>query len=145
MMEKIRKSIFINAPPSKVFGFMSDPKHLPEVWPSMVDVKNVHTKADGAHDYDWTYKMAGVRFHGHAETVEVKRDELRVVHNEKGIPSTFRWAFEPRDKGTEFIAEVEYEIPGKMLSHLAAPFVRRINEREAQMMLENTKEALETA
>jgi uncharacterized protein YndB with AHSA1/START domain len=143
MMEKIRKSIFIDAPPSKVFGYLSDPKHLPEVWPSMVEVANVHSKPDGANDYDWTYKMAGVKFHGHAETVEVKRDKLRVFHNEKGIPSTFRWAFEPHDKGTDFIAEVEYEIPGKVLGHLAAPFVRKINEREAQTMLENTKEAVE--
>ncbi len=143
MMERIRKSIFIDAPPSKVFGYLSDPRHLPDVWPSMVDVTNVHTKADGANDFDWTYKMAGVTFHGHAETLEVKRDELRVFRNEKGIPSTFRWAFEPHAKGTEFTAEVEYEIPGKVLGHLAAPLIRRINEREAQAMLENTKEAVE--
>jgi hypothetical protein len=30
-----------------------------------------------------------------------------------------------------------------VLGHLAAPFVRKINEREAQTMLENTKEAVE--
>ena len=142
-MEKIRRSIFIHAPPSEVFEYLSDPTHLPQVWPSLVEVSNVHMKPDGANDYDWTYKMAGMNFHGHSETVKVKRNSLRVCRNEKGIPSTFRWMFKPLDNGTEWSAEVEYEIPDKLLAGLTAPFVRRLNEREAQWVMENTKELLE--
>jgi uncharacterized protein YndB with AHSA1/START domain len=142
-MEKIKKTVFINAPPAKVFDYLSDPTHLPEVWPSMVDVSGVKTKPDGANAFDWTYKMAGVKFHGHSETVEVERNHRRVFRNEKGIPSTFRWTFEPHDKGTDFSAEVEYEIPGALLGRLAAPFLRRINEREADTMMENTRERME--
>ncbi len=38
---KIHKTITINAPVEKVFAFMNDPHHLPEIWPSMVKIKDV--------------------------------------------------------------------------------------------------------
>lgn len=144
-MEKIKKSIFIEAPPAKVFGYLADATHLPEVWPSMVEVSNVKTRSDGTpQSHDWTYKMAGAKFHGHTEYVEVQRDRLLVFENASGIPSKFRWTFEPRGNGTEFSSEVEYEVPGVLLSRVAAPFLRRLNEREADTMNQNTKERIES-
>ena len=32
---------------------------------SLVEVSRVEAKPDGAHSFDWTYKMAGLKFHGH--------------------------------------------------------------------------------
>jgi uncharacterized membrane protein len=142
-MEKIRRNMFIEAAPSKIFGWLSDPAHMLEIWPSMVEVSNVQTRPDGAQSYDWTYKMAGVKFHGHADTVEVQRDRLRIWRNASGIPSTFRHIFETRDNGTDFQVEVEYEIPGALLGRLAAPFLRRLNEREADTFIQNLKERME--
>jgi uncharacterized protein YndB with AHSA1/START domain len=142
-MEKIRKFTFIEAPPAKIFGYLTDATHLPEIWPSMVEVSNVQTKPDGAHSFDWTYKMAGVRFHGHSETIEVQRDRLRLVRNASGIPSTFRWTFEPRAEGTDLALEIEYEMPRQLLARLAAPFLRRLNDREADALVHNLKERME--
>lgn len=142
-MEKIRRNAFIEATPSKIFGWLSDPTHMPEVWPGLIEVSNVQTRPDGAQSYDWIYKMAGVKFHGHADTVEVQRDRLRIWRNASGIPATFRHVFEPRDNGTDFQVEVEYEIPGALLGRLAAPFLRRLNEREADTFIQNLKERME--
>jgi len=36
---KMNKSIFINAKVEKVFAYVEDPSNLPEVWPSMAEVK----------------------------------------------------------------------------------------------------------
>jgi uncharacterized protein YndB with AHSA1/START domain len=142
-MERIRKYAFIEAPPARIFGYLTEAAHLPEIWPSMVEVSNVQTKPDGAHSFDWVYKMAGVKFHGHSETVEVQRDRLRLVRNASGIPSTFRWSFEPRANGTDLGLEIEYEMPGQLLGRLAAPFLRRLNEREADTLVHNLKERME--
>lgn len=144
-MEKLRKYIFIEASPTKIFNYLTDAQHLPEIWPSMVEVSNLQTRPDGAHSFDWTYKMAGMKFHGHADTVEVQRDRLRLVRNASGIPSTFRWTFEARDGGTDLALEVEYEMPGKLLGRLAAPFLRRLNEREADTFVHNLKERMEVS
>jgi uncharacterized protein YndB with AHSA1/START domain len=142
-MEKIRKFAFIEAPPAKIFGYLTEAANLTEIWPSMVEVKNVQAKPDGAHSFDWTYKMAGVKFHGHCETIEVQRDRLRLDRNASGIPSTFRWTFDARDDGTDVALEVEYETPGQLLGRLAAPFLRRLNEREADSLVHNLKERME--
>ncbi len=142
-MEKITRNTFIDAAPSRIFGWLSDPMHMLEIWPSMVEVSNVEVKPDGSHSYDWTYKMAGMKFHGHSETIEVQRDRLRVWRNASGIPSTFRYSLEPRDNGTDFHLGVEYEIPGALLGRLAAPLLRRLNEREAETFVQNLKERME--
>ncbi len=142
-METIRKSIEIRAPVAEVFDHLSNAVNLLEIWPSMIEVKNQSIEPDGGHTFDWVYKMAGVHFHGHCETVQVERNRLRVDHNESGIPSTFRWEFEGQDDTTEVRLDVEYELPFPLLGRLAAPFLRRLNEREAQTLLENLKERME--
>ena len=145
-MERIKRTAFIEAPPTKVFGYLMDPKNLPEIWPSMVEVSNVKTKPDGTTESnDFTYKMAGVKFHGHTEFTDVERDRHIVWRSEGGIKSTIRWTFAPHGTGTDIIDEVEYELPASLLTRLAAPFVRRINEHEADACVQNLKARMETA
>jgi uncharacterized membrane protein len=142
-MPSFRKSIEIKAPISEVFDFMAAPEHLPEIWPSLIEVSNVEMKPDGGHSYDWVYKMAGMRFQGHSETTEVQKERLAVVKNEKGILSTFRWSYQGKNDRTEVTVEVDYEIPGAILGKLAEPFIRRLNEQEAETVLANLKARLE--
>ncbi|MGC3998815.1 MAG: SRPBCC family protein, partial [Anaeromyxobacter sp.] len=127
-MEKIQRSVMIDAPVERVYGYLTEPGHLPGIWPSMVEVHNTRVAAEGAHHFDWTYKMAGVRFHGHADTVEARQNALRVDRNEGGIPSTFRWQFAERGGATEVSLQVEYELP--TFGMLLAPIVKLANLHE---------------
>jgi uncharacterized protein YndB with AHSA1/START domain len=142
-MEKYKKSTFIEAPPAKIFDYLTDATHFTEIWPSMVEVSNAQARPDGAVEFDWVYKMAGLKFHGHSETLEVQRDRVRLMRNDGGIPSTFRWSFEQHDKGTDFSLEVEYEIPKTLLARLATPLLRRLNERDGDTLVHNLKERME--
>ena len=38
-MPKVMKSATINAPVERVFNYATDQTNMPEIWPSMVDVK----------------------------------------------------------------------------------------------------------
>ena len=142
-MATISKSISIKAPVDRVFAYLIHPEHLPEIWPSLVEVTHVKTKPDGAHSYDWLYKMAGIKFRGHAETVQVEHDKLVVVKNETGIPSTFRWTYGAKDGATELNLEVDYTVPIPILGKLAAPIVGKLNEHEMVTLLENLKTRME--
>ena len=77
-MPKIEKSIFIGMPLEKIFGFMAEPSNLLEIWPSLLEVRNVQPLPNGGYLYDWTYKMAGMRFEGQAEWTEFVKDR-RIV------------------------------------------------------------------
>jgi carbon monoxide dehydrogenase subunit G len=140
-MERIKRSVVVQAPAAQVFEFVSDPRNFPEIWPSMIEVSNLDQESQS---FDWTYKMAGMKFHGRSKTVDLEPNRRRVVKGEGGISSTFTWLFQQRDDGTEVTLEVEYEIPGSLLRQLTAPFLRRLNEREAETTLENLKERLES-
>ncbi len=145
-MERIKRTAFIEAPPAKVFGYLMDPRNLPEIWPSMMEVTNVKSRPDGSTEgNDFTYKMAGLKLQGHTDFMDVERDRQIVWRSKGGIESTIRWTFSPHGTGTDVVDEVEYELPEGLLSRLAAPIVRRINEHEADTCIHNLKARMEMA
>lgn len=143
-MERIEKSIVINAPVEKVFTFMAEPSHLPEIWPSMVEVKDIkQTEAHVGTSYRWMYKMAGMRFEGTSETTEYRENQRVIVENKSGIPSKFTWTYEPQGAGTKLTVNAEYTIPMPLLGKLAEPIIAKQNEREAETLLANLKVRME--
>lgn len=142
-MRRYSSSIEIDAPVERVFDFVITPTNLPGVWPSMIDVSNVKRAQDGRYSFDWTYKMVGVPFKGHSETLEYTPSTLSFVRNAGGIPSTFRWTFTKKGAGTLLAVDVEYEIPTPMIGKLAESLVAKMNEREMAHVLENMKAVTE--
>jgi uncharacterized protein YndB with AHSA1/START domain len=142
-MAKIDKSIIINAPLEKVFAFMAEPGNLPEIWPSLLEVRNVKPLPNGGYCYDWTYKMAGIRFEGQVEWTEFVKDQRIVYHNEIGIPGTLTWTYQAENGGTRVSVDVEYSVPGAALSRLAEPVIHKMNEHESETILANLKVCLE--
>ena len=142
-MAKIRKSVSIRAPLDQVFEFLTRPENLPEVWPSLVEVSNVKRATNGAHSFDWIYKMGGLHFHGHSATAEVIQNQRVVVTNEKGIPNTFTWAYSGEHGQCKDVLDIDYALPSKLLDKLAEPLLHRINEREAESLLDNLKLRME--
>jgi len=139
-MATIRRSISIHAPVDKVFDYVADPAHLPEIWPSLVEVRNVEAHSAGK-SFDWDYKLLGVRIHGHSDPVELVTNERQVSRSVRGIPNTFRWLYAGHDGETEVTLEVDYESP--LPGRLAERLVGRVNEREAETLLRNLKRKLE--
>jgi uncharacterized membrane protein len=143
-MERIKRTAFIEAPPAKIYGYLMNARNVPEIWPRMVAVSNIRSRPDGTSESnDFTYSLAGVEVHGHTEFTDVERDRRIVWKSEGGIKSTTRWTFVPHGNGTAIIDEVEYEMPSSLLTRLAAPLVRRFNEREVVACVENLKTRME--
>ena len=143
-MAKLEKTILINAPVDKVFGFMDEPTNLPEIWSSMVEVRNVKKMPQHVGStFDWVYKMAGMRFEGSSQVTEWVANQREVTKSTKGIASTFTWMYKPENRGTRVTVAVEYTIPVPLLGKLAEVFIVKQNEHEAEGMLANLKARLE--
>lgn len=142
-MKKVSKSASINAPVEKVFAYMADPAHLPEIWPSILEVTNIQEEADGKKSYDWIYKMAGMKFNGHSETLEFIPNKRIVVENTKGIDSKFTWDYEQAGSGTRLNLEAEYVIPLPLLGKLAESVVTKKGDEEADDLLSTLKAKME--
>lgn len=142
-MAKIEKSIFIQAAVGKVFAFMAEPGNLPQIWPSLMEVRNVQPLPNGGYTYDWTYKLAGIPIEGHAEWIEFIKNQRVVDRNESGIPSTFIWTYKAEGDGTRVSLSVDYTLPSAVLSRLAEPIIHKMNEHEADVVLANLKARME--
>lgn len=142
-MLKIEKAIDIKASVEKVFDYISDPKNLPGIWPSMVEVSDVEKNKLGGFDFSWVYKMLGLHFRGRGAIVEYERPRYYVFKNDVGIPSTFRWAFKQTGNITNLKVETQYTIPTPVLGKLAEHLVHKLNEREAEQLLLNLKTVIE--
>lgn len=138
-MATIRKSVTIAAPVDRVFDYVSDPRHLPEFWPNLVEVSNIAPHPDGGSGFDWTYRMAGIKVRGHSEDVEFARNQRVVSRSDSGIPNTFRWLYAGKDGATELTLEVDYEPPTSLFGRLVRPLLDRINDRDASALLRNLK------
>lgn len=140
-MASIKSSITINAPVEKVFEF-TKPENLPQIWPSLVEVKNVKRLPNGGYSWDWKYKMAGMSFNGSSEHVEFVENE-HTVSKSTGIESTITWTYETVGSSTKMTSLTEYKIPVPLLGKLAESFIVKMNENESDVILENLKARME--
>ena len=139
----IKKSIIIDAPVEKVFGYMEDPTHLLEFWPSMIDITNVRQNSIGGTTYEWMYKMAGMKFHGESDTLELIKNKKIITESTKGIPNRFDFDYIDLGDKTEVKVQADYSVPVPLLSKVAEGIVSKLNEHEAEVMLANLKARME--
>jgi len=142
-MAKVEKTITINAPIEKVFGYVEEPTNLPEIWPSLVEAKDVQRLPNGGTSFRWVYKMAGVRFEGTSEDTDYVANQRVVSKTKGGIESTVTWTFQPEAGGTKVTYEAEYTVPIPLLGKLAESFIVKQNEGEAELILANLKARME--
>lgn len=144
-MASITKSVVVHAPVDKVYGYLNDPKHLPEIWPSLVEVSDVHTLPNGGHTNHWTYKMAGIRLEGTSEDIEHVPNERIVSKTKGGTDSIQTWTVQPTGSETKVTFEVDYTVPIPVLGRLAEAAIVKLNEHEGDTIMANLKTLMEAA
>jgi len=142
-MATLTKSILINAPAEKIFAYIADPVSLLEIWPSMVDARDVQTLPNGGNKFKWTYKMAGIRLEGISEDIEFVPPRKTVSKTTGGIEGTVAWLIEPTPAGTKVTVEDEYIVPLPVIGKLAEAVIVKLNEHEAEVLLANLKTRME--
>ena len=143
-MEQVQKSISIEAPVEQVFGYINVPTNLPEIWPSMVEARDVLKLPNGGNSFGWVYKMAGMRLEGTSEDTDVITNQHVISMTKGGIDSTVTWKTEAEGTGTKVTFIAEYSVPVPLLGKVAEKFIVKVNEKEAETLLANLKARMET-
>jgi hypothetical protein len=143
-MAKLMKSILIGAPVEKIFAYMNNPNNLPEIWPSMVEVKDVQTLPNGGACFNYIYKMAGIRLEGFSEDTEYVLNQRTVSKSSGGIEGWTTFSYETTGQGTKVTVDEEYKVPVPVIGKLAEVVIIKLNEHEADVLLENLKSRLES-
>jgi uncharacterized membrane protein len=142
-MAKISKSITIHAPVEKIYDYISKSTNLPEIWPSLVEIKDFKSLPDGKTTDSWTYKMAGIHLKGTSTTEYVKNKSV-ISKTEGGARSIQTWTLKPGDGDTKVTFEVEYSMPIPVLGKLADAVAAKMNEHEGEIVLANLKARMES-
>ena len=87
--------------------------------------------------------MAGMRFEGTNEDLEVVLNQRIVSKTEGGIESETTWEFQPENGDTKVIFKGEYTVPIPLIGKLAEVFIVKQNENEAETILANLKARME--
>ena len=143
-MEKAQTTIFIDAPVEQVFSYIIMPTNLPEIWPSLVEVKDVQTLPNGGTRFMFAYKMAGMRLEGSSEDTDVVPNQHVIGTTKGGIDSTTTWKTEAEGTGTKVTFIAEYSVPIPLLGKMAEKFNVKVNEKEVETLLANLKARMET-
>lgn len=143
-MVTVSDDIEIDADPEAVFEYLDDPHNHAEVTPSLSDVRDVEPLENGGKRLSFTYQMAGIGLDGSLiQTVHEPPTQL-TFDMEGTLSGEIDLAIEPTNSGTRLTYTGTYDIPGRVLSALAEPFVKRYNERELRSTLENVEARLES-
>ena len=109
-MATVKESTVINAPPDRVFAYVTEPATMPEWLAKMVEVRNVVGTGEG-QQYEWTYKYVGLLLRGQSVVVQHVPNALAVTQSIGTISSTWTFNIEPHEEGTNLTIEVEYSLP----------------------------------
>jgi carbon monoxide dehydrogenase subunit G len=140
-MATINKSIDIDAPAERVFEVLTDPKRLPEYAPGLVSVEDIRqTEQHIGDSFRVTYSVLGLHFPMSFTATEYEQPTKLTTRFEGGMKGTWTWRLSPRGTSTHLTTTMEYEMAGGALGKaMNAMLVERMNEKNAEQLLENLK------
>ena len=140
-MATVKESTVINAPPDRVFAYVTEPATMSEWLAKMVEVRNVVGTGEG-QQYEWTYKYVGLLLRGQSVVVQHVPNALAVTQSIGTISSTWTFNIEPHEEGTNLTIEVEYSVPIPVLGKIAEHVAVRLDARDLETSLSNVQDML---
>lgn len=144
-MPSVTQDIIVEAPPEKVFRFVSDPNRAPTFIPGLNRISNLSSaKPKVGRTWEWEFNWFGVVLSGQTECRQF--DPPRVYQFETLTGAKSRWTYrcDAQNGHTKLNLEVEYEIPQNLLAKIAAaPVLEKMNRNRAAEVLANIKALLE--
>lgn len=146
-MTHLRMSEHLDVPIDRVFEFGSDFKRYPEWNVSYNQVKEVTGPTDQVGTkFHGIMRVLGRPMEGWGEVVEVDRPRLLKVAGtgREGGHVTTVYRLTAAGSGTDFEAEVDYQLPAGVFGKVADKlFIERTVERDLRHSLENFKALVE--
>jgi uncharacterized membrane protein len=137
------KEIMIKAPPEKIFNYVLKPSNLLQIWPSLVDIKNERLLPNGGYSAKWMYKMSGMHFHGSSEVTDIHPNCWFTSTTHGALESAITWTFRSKENQTRVTLTVDYRVPSTLIGRLTEVIVVKLNDKEADLVLDNLRTKLE--
>lgn len=140
-MPTVTRKIQINAPVAKVFEFVTNAENWTKYVTSLIEVKELSSPhIEPGTTFKWTYRMIGMNFHGVGRITENVKNKRFGLKMEGSFPILETYSFIKTEDGTELNAEIQYEMPGKIMKVIANKgLMEKVNKKEAENILAKIK------
>ena len=138
-MPRVENEVIINASATQVFNYVSQPSNLPQIWPSLYEIKDEKLLANGGYSFRWTYKMGGMHFTGSGECIDCLQDVLLSSRNTGPIDSTVTFTFRSKENQTKVTLTIDYRVHLPLVGQLTEVIIHKMNEKEAALILDNLR------
>jgi hypothetical protein len=136
-MERLEKTISINAPPTTLLTYLSELTHLQTIWPGLITIEDIQRLAHGGRSFRWARKLCDVRFEGVGESsVDVNRQQA-TIKTTGGLVSEMRFGLTPEGEGTQVTLAIDYVLPTPLFRKYSPQGLQRQYEHEAEILLLN--------
>lgn len=143
-MVKIDKEIIIDAPLGKIFDYLSKPSNLPQIWPSLVEIKNEQLLPNGGYSAEWLYKMGWIFLEGTGKYTDIVPKQWFTIETKGAVDSTIMFTFWPLGKQTRVTLTIDYRVPTPVLGRLAEMVIVKMNENQTDLILANLRIIMES-
>jgi carbon monoxide dehydrogenase subunit G len=144
-MPTITREITVEAPIDDVFGTLEDPSGLPRFVPGVSEVTDIHRTEDRIGDsFRVVYSVAGIKLPQKFTTIVYVRPSRAQLRFEGPMRGTMDWQLDAQGPATRVSLEIDYTVAGGPLGEAVnAVLLERMNEKNAERMLENLKLVVE--
>jgi len=142
-MAKLERTVKIKAPADKVFSYLTKPENRIKWLPGTTDVRNIMGEGLGQR-WDYTYRVGGRNLKGTIEVIDFIPGKRYAHKSLGGVVSTWTYAFNPEDGGTELILSVDlHSTPLPLIGKIVEKQVIKRGEQQADLAIANIKKNLE--
>lgn len=141
---QIKLQTIIPAPREKLFEFMTTPGQVRLVLPGLIESSNIsEMPLKVGSTFDYKYKMYGVIVEGQWRVLTLQSPSIYESQTTGGAVSTWKYAFDEVDGGTQLSLVLEYEVPETLAGQVKIGILKKINEKEAAHFFENLRAVFE--
>jgi carbon monoxide dehydrogenase subunit G len=143
----IEKSTMVSTPAEAVFDYMDDPTNIPNFAPGVERVEIERRTDDRIGDsFRLVYSVLGINFPITFVVTESERPHTLASRMQGAMTGEFRWELDESDGGTTLRLRIDYEVKGGAVGRaFDALMLERMNEKNAERMVENLKLRAESA
>ena len=93
-MAKIEKRVLINESTERIFAYLVEPVKSPEVWPGLLEVREVHRLSGDVCYASWLYKLTGL-FEAPDIRVEYEADQSSLTRGPRNYDLVMTLSYQP--------------------------------------------------
>ena len=93
-MSKIEKRVLIDESTERVFSYVGEPVTSPEMWPGLLEVREVHHLIGGVRYANWLYKLTGL-FEAQEIRLEYEADQNTLQRSAPDCDLTITLTYHP--------------------------------------------------